>query len=117
MILLMQPEVQAGETYDHGIGDIAAATSTFVGVESVTVPAGTFETLRMELVVHGDDNSCGYKTTFWLAKDIGPIKIHRTDANPVDCTGCVFVCVSDDDVTKLNTPAELGSAVIDGSIY
>lgn len=76
----MQPEEQAGETYDHGIGDIAAATQTFVGVESVTVPAGTFDTLRIELVVHGDGNSCSYKTTFWLAKGIGPVKIHRTDA-------------------------------------
>jgi hypothetical protein len=48
----------------------------FVGVENVTVPAGTFQ------------NCVKIKTTYpdkevyrWLAKDVGQVKLYRTDIN------------------------------------
>ena len=81
---------------------------TLIGLEAITVPAGPFTTLKIEIMVH-DIGKCKYKTTIWLAKGIGPIKMHRTDANPADCGGCIFVCNPESDHVKLNTPAELVS--------
>jgi len=80
------------------------------------VPAGTFKTLKIEISVN-DIGECSYKTTLWFAKGIGPVKIARTDPNPADCLGCMFVCDPDNDVRKLNTPAELNSAIIGGTVY
>ncbi len=87
---------QNGTTFD----------TTLVGRETITVPAGTFEALKVEILIN-DIGKCSYKTTLWLAKGIGPVKIHRTNANPANCLGCIFVCRADDDLSKLNTPAEL----------
>ncbi|GEM_PF-5829086 len=91
--------------------------TTLIGLETITVPAGQFKTLKIEFVTTHDDDSCSYKTTVWLAKGIGPVKIHRTDPNPADCLGCVFVCDPDNDIDKMNTPAELTSAVVKGVTY
>jgi hypothetical protein len=88
-----------------------------IGLQTITVPAGTFKTLKIRFVVNHDDGSCSYKTTIWLAKGVGPVKIQRTDPNPADCLGCVFVCDPNNNVSKMNTPAELVSAVIKGITY
>jgi hypothetical protein len=81
---------------------------TLVGLETITVPAEIYDTIKIEIMIQ-DIGKCSYKTTLWLAKDIGPVKIHRTEANPADCGGCIFVCNPDHDLIKLNTAAELVS--------
>jgi hypothetical protein len=117
-------EMQMGQTVSKSLPpsnyyDWAFTLDTkLVGLETVTVPAGTFNnTLKIELLIAHWDGSCSYKETLWLAKGIGPVKIHRTDANPSDCLGCVFICDPDNDIDKLNTPAELIAAIIKGVKY
>lgn len=110
-IRLIPAEMRLGETVNSSF-----ITTTLVGVETIAVPAGTFKTLKVVISV-SDPDDCSFKTTLWLAKGIGPVKIARTDANPSDCLGCMFVCDNDNDVDKINTPAELTSAVIDGTVY
>jgi len=105
--LLIPPQIHLAETIRTYIDEKGAVDVTLVGIETITVPAGTFNTLRIEWVRSRTDNGCAYKTTAWLAKGIGPVKIHRTDANPADCLGCMLVCDPNDDVVRLNTPAEL----------
>jgi hypothetical protein len=123
-IAFIPPQMHVGATVSQSIEpsdyyDFAFTLDTkLVGLETVTVPAGTFHnTLRIELLIEDWDGSCSYKTTLWLAKGIGPVKIHRTDANPSDCLGCAFVCDPDNDLIRLNTPAELVSAIIKGVKY
>jgi hypothetical protein len=119
-IVFIGPQMQIGETVSTSIppGIISQYETTFdtilVGIETITVPAGTFNTLKFEILVN-DIGKCSYKTTLWFGKGIGLVKIARTNANPANCLGCMFVCDPNDDVTTLNTPAELVLAVIDGN--
>ena len=106
----------------HGTLCLASGTgwsisSTLVGLENITVPAGSFITLKFEILIEDSDGSCSHKTTIWFGKNIGIIKIHRTEANPSDCLGCFLVCDPDNDISKLNTASELTSALIDGVGY
>ena len=89
--------------------------TTLVGKETLTVPAGIFETLKIKIEIN-DVGKCQYTTWLWLAKNIGMIKIHRTNPSPSDCTGCMFVCRPDNDLSKLNAPAELVSASVNGTV-
>jgi hypothetical protein len=112
--VVVPPSISIGEvvrilTDERGTMDVE-----FVALETITVPAGTFSTLKMQWTRQANAGGCSYKTTLWLTKGIGPVKMHRTDANPADCLGCMFVCDPDNDVIKLNTPAELISFEIDG---
>jgi len=105
--VLVPPSISIGEvvrilTDERGTMDVE-----FVALETITVPAGTFSTLKMQWTRQANAGGCSYKTTLWLAKGIGPVKIHRTDANPADCLGCMFVCDPDNNIVGLNTPAEL----------
>ncbi len=105
--VLVPPSISIGEvvrilTDERGTMDVE-----FVALETITVPAGTFSTLKMQWTRQPNAGGCSYKTTLWLAKGIGPVKIHRTDANPADCLGCMFVCDPDNNIVGLNTPAEL----------
>ena len=117
------PQMHVGETASQymppgAFGEYGVyLDTTLVGLETITVPAGTFSTLKVEHMIQHDDGSCSYKTTVWYAKGVGPVKIHRTEANPSDCLGCIYVCDPDDDVIKLNTAAELISATINGVTY
>jgi hypothetical protein len=121
-LTLILPQTKIGETAHQyippGVINQYGTTLdvTLIGIETITVPAGTFKTLKIELLIN-DINKCSYKTTLWLAKGIGMVKVHRTEPNPANCLGCIFVCDPNDDVTKLNTPAELTSAVINGVTY
>jgi hypothetical protein len=120
--MLIPASMKVGQTvsqyWQPYFGDYGAYfDTTLIGLETITVPAGTFNTLKILFEVNHDDGSCSYKTTIWLVKGIGPVKIQRTDPNPPNCLGCVFVCDPDNDLIKLNTPAELISAVIKGIIY
>ena len=121
------PEMQIGESVTTSFSDTTSVTSTLLGPESVTVPAGTFTALKLVIdMIDTNPNTneqqyCNsYKTTLWLAKGIGPVKIHRTDPDPPGndiCWGCMFVCRPDNDFSKVNSPAELVSAVVDGTTY
>lgn len=115
--VLFPPEMEIGDSAHFDFSDWTIDW-TFLGLEAVTVPADSFQnTLKIEFVIVHKDGSCSYKTTLWLAKGVGPVKIHRTDADPSDCLGCLFVCDPNNDIVKLNTPAELTSAVLDGKTY
>ena len=96
-------------------------TSTFVGFQNVTVPAGTFNALKIQLNIDdvgGGGSHCdSYDVTLWLAKNMGPVKIARTNPVPADCLGCVFLCNPENDLEKLNTPAVLVRAAINGQSY
>jgi hypothetical protein len=107
-IVLIPPQMHVGETMRTFSSQEITLDVTLVGLETITVPVGTFTSLKIDIMVQ-DIGKCSYKTTLWLAKDIGPIKVHRTEANPADCLGCIFTCDPDDNVVKLNTPAELTS--------
>lgn len=109
-ILLIKPEMKIGEIVNSQHPNLGwSFSTTLIGFEFITVPTGTYNALKFEIVTNHTDGSCSYKTTLWLAKNIGPVKIHRTDANPADCLGCMFVCRPDNDLILLNTPAELTS--------
>ena len=117
-LIFIPPQMQVGETvrkiYTFKPTVKTIFDTTFVGLETITVPAGTFDTLKMEFRIQ-DIGKCSYTNTIWLAKGIGLIKSLRTYANPPDCLGCIFTCVPDNDVDKLNTPAELISFDITNS--
>lgn len=121
-LVLIRPQMQIGETVRTSIppGIInqngTIFDTTFVGIETITVPAGTFNTAKFKFLIN-DIGECSYKTTLWLGKGLGPVKIHRTEPNPENCLGCMFVCDPNNDVDKLNTPAELNSAIIGGTEY
>jgi hypothetical protein len=115
-IVFIPPEVKPGDSWNVAQHTEFIITGRFIGIESTTVPAGTFYSLKFEFDVSATDGSCSFKTTLWLAKGIGPVKIHRTNASPADCLGCMFVCNPENDLIKLNTPAELIWAVINGSL-
>jgi len=116
-ITIFPPQMEVGQTVTSSFKKFKQLNTmavTLVGLEPVTVPAGTFTTLKIEIMVN-DYDKCSYKTSVWLAKGVGPVKIHRTDANPADCGGCMFVCNPESDHVKLNTPAELVSYSVDSS--
>jgi len=114
---LIPPEMTPGSVHFIDGQDWTFQT-TLVGLETVTVPAGTFnDTLKISIAITHKDGSCSYNTTLWLAKGIGPVKILRSDAEPADCLGCIFVCDPNNDLVKLNTPAELISAIVNGNVY
>ena len=114
-LVAIPPQIQLGESISMET-EWGSIVLNIVGLETITVPAGTFNTLKIEWIMNssGGSSCLSYKTTAWFAKGIGPVKFHRTDANPADCLGCMFVCDPDNDVVKLNTPAELISFEIDG---
>jgi hypothetical protein len=121
-ILLIPPQMRVGQTvrtsvvyYKHGKRKGSTIDVTLVGPETIEVPAGTFDALRVEMLVNDISEGSSYKTTFWLAKRVGPVKVHRTDANPPDNGGCIFVCNPENDHAKLNTAAELVSYHVDFS--
>ena len=94
-------------------------TSTLVSVENITVPAGTFETIKYKIKTtdsFDDGTLYNYDTYIWLAKDIGIIKIVRENLLPPK-DGCILVCRFDDNFDLVNQPAELLSAIVDGINY
>jgi hypothetical protein len=91
-------------------------TTTLAGIETVVVPAGRFTSLRFDIDAN-DVGRCQYTTRLWLVKNLGIVKIHRVNASPSDCLGCMFTCRCDDNLELVNTPAELVSATVDGKRY
>lgn len=120
-MVFIDPEMAIGQTTTHSYFDGNwTFITTLVGLEQVVVPSGTYNALKYEIVtndVADPLDTCSFKTTIWLAKGIGPVKIHRTDAIPTDCSGCMFVCRPDNNYTIVNTPAELIRADVSGVQY
>ncbi len=121
-ISLVPPQMRVGQTvrtsysvYQHGKRKKGTIDVTLVGPETIDVPADTFDTLRVEMLFNNTSEGNSYKTTLWFAKGVGMVKIHRTDADPPDNGGCIFVCNPENDHIKMNTPAELTSYSIDSS--
>ena len=67
-------------------------TITLEAVETVTVPAGTFNN-ALKLKVFIDDGFGTYTEKIWLAKGVGPVQMHRvSETNNTD--GCFMTCGS-----------------------
>jgi len=113
--LILIPETMVvGETYNTTFYS-DTITTTLEAKETITVPAGEFETIRYKITVVNDEQESVY-TYVWFAKDIGIIKIDREDVYPSN-SGCIFVCRPDNNYALVNAPAELISAEVDGKIY
>lgn len=122
--IFAKPEMKIGETIAQQITlqtGSSTVTTKLNGPESVTVPTGTYTALKLEITVNDFNQAhelkCSYIETLWLVKNVGPVKIHRTNPNPSNCSGCIFVCRPDNNLELVNTPAELLSAEIDGKSY
>lgn len=117
---LIGREMRVGQTVNRNyfLGYMRIAT-TLVGPEQVTVPSGTYDSLKYEIVVDDRNPSapCKYTTTLWLVKDLGPVRILRSNDEPSGCRGCLLNCHPDDDYTVVNTPAELVEAQVNGIRY
>lgn len=80
-------EMNIGDSITHGLNTI-----TLEAVETVTVPAGTFNnTLRMKVVIN--DGSTTYTERIWLAKGVGPVQMYRVSETP-GTSGCFMTCAS-----------------------
>lgn len=102
---ILIPETMAiGETYNNTF-DTSTITTTLEKKEVITVPAGTFETIRYKVTIV-DDKDLSFYTYLWFAKGIGLIKIDRENVYPPN-SGCLFVCRPDNNYTLVNTPSEL----------
>ncbi len=103
-LTIIPESMTIGQSYNYQFfsNDI---TIKFEGVETITVPAGTFQTIRYRLTGIDDENY-SYYTDIWFAKNIGIIKVDREDVYPPN-NGCMLVCRPDNNYTLVNTPAEL----------
>ena len=102
---ILIPETMAiGETYNTTFYT-NKITTKLEKKEIVTVPAGTFDTIRYKITIV-DDEELSFYTYLWFAKGIGLIKIDRENVYPPN-SGCLFVCRPDNNYTLVNTPAEL----------
>lgn len=114
-IPLIGAEMHVGENINHTITWPDNSTTIFntmlMGTETITVPSGEHLTLKFKISIN-DVGECTYDTYVWVAKHIGIVKIQRTNANPSNCDGCIFICGD-----MVNTIAELVSAVVDGNNY
>jgi len=119
-IVLIPPEMRIGDpirkTYMWPDGSVSYLTTRLVGPETITVPTGKFNALRFD--IDADDvGKCTYTTRLWLVKSLGIVKMHRVNATPANCGGCIFTCRCGDNLGLVNTPAELVSAIVDGKRY
>jgi len=97
------------------IGSGFEAQLTFVGLDTVTVPAGTFaDTLKIRIDVEDVEDLEGsygtYTTYFWYAKNVGLVKAERTEESPIGHDGCWSV-------TSENPVDELQWAEVNGVSY
>lgn len=72
--------------------DPISFTISLEAIESVTVPAGTFNNaLRLKVFI--DDGFGTYTEKIWLARDVGPVQMHRVSETN-NTPGCFFTCGS-----------------------
>jgi hypothetical protein len=107
--VILQKGMQIGDSWVFDPDEDVTITFTFMGMETVIVPAGTFsDSIRIRaVVVDTDANSATYTTVFWYAKNVGLVKVERTYESPIGHEGCMAV-------TSANPLAELQSAIING---
>ncbi len=103
-LTLIPESMSVGQSYSYSFYS-ETITIKLEGEETITVPAGTFQTIRYKITSVNDENE-SYYTEIWFAKNIGIIKIDRENVYPPH-TGCVFVCMANNDYNLVNTPAEL----------
>jgi hypothetical protein len=103
-------EMQIGDSW---VNTFRASTITyhFLGLETATVPAGTFhDSLKIKVDIDDIDPPGTHTTFMWYAKHIGLIKVERTSESPPGFEGCIAV--------PLEHPLlELQSAWIHGTSY
>jgi hypothetical protein len=96
-------EMEVGQSVESTIpagklgDDEIKLTSTLMAVETVIVPAGTFQNCLKFRVTVNDSPSTQYTEHVWLAKDIGVVKMYRVSEIPVNHEGCFFTCGSFDE--------------------
>lgn len=116
MALEFIPEnMKIGESYNTLFFTIKI-TTTLESEENIVVPAGEFKTIKYKITITDNEDGYSYDTYIWLAKGIGFIKIDRESLLPPK-DGCLLVCRPDNDFSIVNQPAELVSAVVDGTEY
>ena len=110
-------EMKVGESYSAQFFT-TKFTTTLEGEETIAVPAGEFKTIRYKIKITDNDDGFiySYNTYMWLAKGVGFIKIDRENLLPPK-DGCLLVCRPDNDFSIVNKPAELVSAVVNGTEY
>ena len=98
-IKLSDVDMNVGDSYEQnfpaGVLDIVAIRYTFTleAVETVTVPAGTFNnTLRMQIVIEADGIGVATEKV-WLAKGIGAVQMQRVSETN-NYLGCIMTCGS-----------------------
>lgn len=97
-ITLSKAEMNVGEfvtsTIPAGAVDSEEITFTvtLLGVEPVTVPAGTFNN-TLKLNVYVVDGTGTYTEKIWLAKGVGPVQMYR-ESETNNTPGCFFTCGS-----------------------
>ena len=74
--VLLRFPLRAGETTEYRVGSRVTRT-TVAGEEQVTVPAGTFDCLRLTVVVEYDSGKESPHTV-WLARGVGLVKWKRS---------------------------------------
>ena len=109
--VLLAKEMEVGDSWDlNSISGDFTLTFTFTGLETVTVPAGTFtDCLKIEFFLD-EDPTTYFRGVYHYAKDVGIVKIERASESPPDYEGCMMV-------TSDQPLAELQSAFINGVSY
>lgn len=73
--VLLRFPLRPGDTTEYRVGSRVTRT-TIEGEDQVTVPAGTFETLRLTVIVTYDSGDES-QNTVWLARGVGLVKWKR----------------------------------------
>ena len=86
--------LQMGTSWEERVGcgaggrDVTTAKATVVAEEMITVPAGSFQTLKI-IEKSGDQENCGGESHWWIAPGIGVIKeqVISSRGTTTDCFG------------------------------
>jgi len=72
--ITLPKEMEAGSTWMESMGTTYNVFYTSLGVESVTVPAGTFDAVKVKVDIN---HAPGFNLFQWYAKGIGLVKTYR----------------------------------------
>jgi hypothetical protein len=76
--VFLPKELQAGSTWKEGIGTAVETIYTSLGVESVTVFAGTYDAIKVKAVVSSKEDETIFR---WYAKGVGLVKTYIEKAD------------------------------------
>ncbi len=109
--VLLSKEMRIGDSWVVDFDETTTITFNFLGVETVTVPAGTFsDSLKISVDVVDRDTAGTYTEISWYAKNVGQIKAERIAESPSGYSGCMKV-------PPENPFVELQSALINSVTY